>query len=129
MKDLPAGYDVEDIFPSVRQGLSLNDTLYALPFYGESTVTYYRTDLFKDAGLSMPEHPTWTQLGEFAGKLHQPDKEQYGMCLRGKAGWGKTSRCCRPWPMPLARVGLTKNGNRNSAVPNGPPPRISTSIR
>ncbi|MGF6113197.1 ABC transporter substrate-binding protein [Pseudomonas frederiksbergensis] len=89
MKDLPAGYDVEDIFPSVRQGLSLNDTLYALPFYGESTVTYYRTDLFKDAGLSMPEHPTWTQLGEFAGKLHQPDKEQYGMCLRGKAGWGE----------------------------------------
>ena len=89
MKDLPASYDVEDIFPSVRQGLSLNDTLYALPFYGESTVTYYRTDLFKDAGLSMPEHPTWTQLGEFAGKLNHPDKEQYGMCLRGKAGWGE----------------------------------------
>ncbi|KAF2395462.1 ABC transporter substrate-binding protein [Pseudomonas frederiksbergensis] len=89
MKDLPADYDVEDIFPSVRQGLSINDTLYALPFYGESTVTYYRTDLFKDAGLSMPEHPTWTQLGEFAGKLHHPDKEQYGMCLRGKAGWGE----------------------------------------
>src|SRR5471030_770187 len=89
MKDLPASYDVEDIFPSVRQGLSLNDTLYALPFYGESTVTYYRTDLFKDAGLSMPEHPTWTQLGELAGKLNHPDKEQYGMCLRGKAGWGE----------------------------------------
>jgi len=89
MKDLPAAYDVADIFPSVRQGLSLNDTLYALPFYGESTVTYYRTDLFKQAGLTMPEHPTWTQLGEFAAKLHHPDKEQYGMCLRGKAGWGE----------------------------------------
>ena len=89
MKDLPASYDLDDIFPAVRQGLSVNNTLYALPFYGESTVTYYRTDLFKDAGLSMPEHPTWTQLGEFAGKLHQPDKEQYGMCLRGKAGWGE----------------------------------------
>ncbi|RON54413.1 ABC transporter substrate-binding protein [Pseudomonas frederiksbergensis] len=89
MNDLPAGYDLDDIFPSVRQGLSVNDTLYALPFYGESTITYYRTDLFKDAGLNMPEHPTWTQLGEFAGKLHHPDKEQYGMCLRGKAGWGE----------------------------------------
>ncbi|MFK7699866.1 ABC transporter substrate-binding protein [Pseudomonas caspiana] len=89
MKDLPAGYDLEDIFPSVRQGLSVNNTLYALPFYGESTVTYYRTDLFKQAGLTMPEHPTWTQLGEFAAKLHHPDKEQYGMCLRGKAGWGE----------------------------------------
>jgi sorbitol/mannitol transport system substrate-binding protein len=37
----------------------------------------------------MPEHPTWTQLGEFAAKLHQPDKGLYGMCLRGKAGWGE----------------------------------------
>jgi sorbitol/mannitol transport system substrate-binding protein len=89
MKDLPADYDVDDIFPAVRQGLSLNDTLYALPFYGESTVTYYRTDLFKAAGLTMPEHPTWTQLGEFAGTLNHPDKEQFGMCLRGKAGWGE----------------------------------------
>ena len=89
MKDLPSDYDLEDIFPSVRQGLSVDNTLYALPFYGESTVTYYRTDLFKQAGLSMPEHPTWTQLGEFAAKLHHPDKEQYGMCLRGKSGWGE----------------------------------------
>ncbi|KEZ75201.1 sugar ABC transporter substrate-binding protein, partial [Pseudomonas syringae pv. syringae FF5] len=87
--DLAPDYDLEDIFPSVRQGLSVKDTLYALPFYGESTITYYRTDLFKQAGLSMPEHPTWTQLGEFAAKLHQPDKGVYGMCLRGKAGWGE----------------------------------------
>ena len=89
MKDLPASYDLDDIIPSVRQGLSVNDTLYALPFYGESTVTYYRTDLFKHAGLSMPERPTWTQLGAFAAKLHHPDQGQYGMCLRGKAGWGE----------------------------------------
>lgn len=89
MKDLPANYDLDDIFPSVRQGLSVNGTLYALPFYGESTVTYYRTDLFKQAGLTMPQQPSWTQLGEFAAKLHHPDQGQYGMCLRGKAGWGE----------------------------------------
>ncbi|KWS45737.1 ABC transporter substrate-binding protein [Pseudomonas syringae] len=89
MTNLPANYDVEDIFPSVRQGLSVNNTLYALPFYGESTVTYYRTDLFKQAGLVMPVKPTWTQLGGFAAKLNDPSKDQYGMCLRGKAGWGE----------------------------------------
>lgn len=89
MKDLPAHYDVEDIFPAVRQGLSVNNTLYALPFYGESTVTYYRKDLFKQAGLTMPEKPTWSQLGEFAAKLTDKSKDQYGMCLRGKAGWGE----------------------------------------
>src|SRR3546814_646406 len=89
MTNPPADDDREDICPSVRQGLSVNDTLYALPFYDESTVTYYRTDLFKQAGLTMPEQPTWSQLGEYAARLHQPDQGQYGLCLRGKAGWGE----------------------------------------
>src|SRR5471030_183512 len=89
MKDLPASYDLDDVFPSVRDGLSVKGSLYALPFYAESSITYYRTDLFKDAGLTIPEHPTWTQIGEFAVKLTNKDKEQYGICLRGKAGWGE----------------------------------------
>ncbi|MDR6676508.1 ABC transporter substrate-binding protein [Pseudomonas oryzihabitans] len=89
MKELPASYDVNDIFPAVREGLSVKGTLYALPFYGESTVTYYRKDLFQQAGLTMPAQPTWSQLGAFAAKLNQPDKEQYGLCLRGKPGWGE----------------------------------------
>ncbi|AJO78532.1 sugar ABC transporter substrate-binding protein [Pseudomonas sp. MRSN 12121] len=89
MKDLPAAYDLEDIFPAVRQGLSAKGTLYALPFYAESSMTYYRTDLFQAAGLQMPERPTWEQIGEFAGKLNNPGQEQYGICLRGKAGWGE----------------------------------------
>ncbi|WP_454863437.1 ABC transporter substrate-binding protein [Pseudomonas hormoni] len=89
MKDLPATYDLDDVFPSVREGLSVKGSLYALPFYAESSITYYRTDLFKEAGLTMPERPTWEQIGEFAGKLTRKDKEQYGICLRGKAGWGE----------------------------------------
>ncbi|BCX68390.1 MULTISPECIES: ABC transporter substrate-binding protein [Pseudomonas] len=89
MTDLPAGYELDDVFPSVREGLSVKGSLYALPFYAESSITYYRTDLFKDAGLTMPERPTWAQIGEFASKLTHKDKEQYGICLRGKAGWGE----------------------------------------
>ncbi|PTT96955.1 sugar ABC transporter substrate-binding protein, partial [Pseudomonas sp. HMWF031] len=89
MKDLPASYALDDVFPSVREGLSVKGSLYALPFYAESSITYYRTDLFKNAGLTMPERPTWEQIGEFAGKLTNKDKEQYGICLRGKAGWGE----------------------------------------
>ncbi|WP_404940829.1 ABC transporter substrate-binding protein [Pseudomonas chlororaphis] len=89
MQNLPTAYDLQDIFPAVREGLSAKGTLYALPFYAESSMTYYRTDLFKDAGLVMPEHPTWEQIGEFAGKLNKPEQEQYGLCLRGKAGWGE----------------------------------------
>jgi len=89
MTDLPEDYDLDDVFPSVREGLSVDGTLYALPFYAESSMTYYRTDLFEQAGLQMPEHPTWTQMAEFAEKLHKPGEDQYGICLRGKAGWGE----------------------------------------
>ncbi len=89
MKDLPANYDLDDVFPSVREGLSVKGTLYALPFYAESSMTYYRTDLFKAAGLTMPERPTWEQIADFASKLNNPSKDQYGICLRGKAGWGE----------------------------------------
>lgn len=89
MTDLPATYAIDDVFPAVRDGLSVKGTLYALPFYAESSMTYYRTDLFKDAGLSMPEHPTWEQIAGFARTLNKPDQEQYGICLRGKAGWGE----------------------------------------
>jgi len=89
MKDLPEGYELDDVFPSVREGLSVDGTLYALPFYAESSMTYYRTDLFEQAGLDMPEHPTWTQMARFAEKLHKPGDDQYGICLRGKAGWGE----------------------------------------
>lgn len=89
MTDLPAAYAIDDVFPAVRDGLSVKGTLYALPFYAESSMTYYRTDLFKEAGLTMPEHPTWEQIAGFARTLNKPDQEQYGICLRGKAGWGE----------------------------------------
>ncbi|MFI3045522.1 ABC transporter substrate-binding protein [Pseudomonas coronafaciens] len=89
MKDLPPSYALDDVFPSVRDGLSVDGKLFALPFYAEASITYYRKDLFKAAGLTMPERPTWTQIAEFAGKLTDKSKEQYGLCLRGKAGWGE----------------------------------------
>ncbi|MCH8531748.1 MAG: sugar ABC transporter substrate-binding protein [Saccharospirillum sp.] len=89
MGNLPASYDVDDLFPSIREALSHEGTLYALPFYGESSMTYYRTDLFDQAGLTMPEQPTWHQVRDFAEALHDPGNNQYGICLRGLAGWGQ----------------------------------------
>ena len=86
---LPSGYDLEDLIPTVREGLSYESRLYALPFYGESTMTYYRTDLFEQAGLTMPMSPTYDQIHRFAAKLHRPEEDIYGICLRGKPGWGE----------------------------------------
>lgn len=89
MEGLPASYDVDDIFESVKDGLSANGTLYALPFYAESSMTMYRKDLFEKAGMPMPANPTWEFMYEAASKIHDPANEVYGACLRGKAGWGE----------------------------------------
>jgi sorbitol/mannitol transport system substrate-binding protein len=80
-------YDVDDLMPAVRKGLSVEDKLYAVPFYGESSFLMYRKDLFEQAGLQMPDRPTWTQVAEFARKLKTPDRA--GICLRGLPGWGE----------------------------------------
>lgn len=82
-----AGYDVEDFFGPVRQGVSQNDKIYAAPFYGESSFLMYRKDLFQEAGITMPERPTWDQVAEYAAKLKTPDRA--GICLRAKPGWGE----------------------------------------
>ena len=84
-----ASYDYADIFEGVRNGLSANGTLFAVPFYAESSFTFYRKDLFDAAGITMPEKPTWTEIKEFASKVHKPDEGVYGVCMRGKAGWGE----------------------------------------
>ena len=83
-----AEYDVDDLLPAIRSGLSLDGKLYAAPFYGESSMTMYREDLVKAKGLTMPPNPTWTQMADIVSKIHDPAKGVYGLCLRGKPGWG-----------------------------------------
>ncbi|MCB6183513.1 sugar ABC transporter substrate-binding protein [Leeia sp. TBRC 13508] len=83
-----AKYDIDDMLPAMRQGLSVDGKLYAAPFYGESSMLMYRSDLVQKAGMQMPAHPTWTQIRDIAAKINDPAKGVYGICLRGKPGWG-----------------------------------------
>jgi sorbitol/mannitol transport system substrate-binding protein len=80
-------YDASDLLPPVAKSLSYNGDLYAAPFYGESSMLYYNKTLLKAAGITMPEHPTWTEVAADAAKLNKPGSEA-GICLRGLAGWG-----------------------------------------
>ena len=82
-----AAYDVNDLLPAVRKGLSADGKLYAVPFYGESSFLMYRKDLFEQAGLKMPARPKWTQVADFARKLKTSNRA--GICLRGLPGWGE----------------------------------------
>lgn len=89
LDDLPESYDVEDIFESVRGGLSYDGTLYAAPFYAESTMVHYRTDLVEKAGMTMPEKPSWDEIRALAAAMTDRENDINGICLRGKAGWGE----------------------------------------
>ncbi|MGN6303714.1 MAG: ABC transporter substrate-binding protein, partial [Mesorhizobium sp.] len=82
-------YDVDDLLPAIRSGLTTDGKLYAAPFYGESSMVMYRKDLFEKAGLKMPDAPTWDFVADAARKITDKDHEVYGICLRGKAGWGE----------------------------------------
>jgi sorbitol/mannitol transport system substrate-binding protein len=80
-------YDASDLLPPIAKALSYKGDLYAVPFYGESSMMFYNKALFAKAGLTMPLHPTWAQIATFAAKLNQPGSVA-GICLRGLAGWG-----------------------------------------
>ena len=83
-----AAFDIDDLLPAMRNGLSVDGKLYASPFYGESSMLMYRSDLVAKAGITVPANPTWEQVRDIAAKIHDPKNGVYGICLRGKPGWG-----------------------------------------
>jgi sorbitol/mannitol transport system substrate-binding protein len=89
LDDFPKSYNYDDIFKPVREALSSGGHLWAVPFYAESSFTMYRKDLFTQAGLTMPAQPTYADIENFAQKLTDRSKQEYGVCLRGKPGWGE----------------------------------------
>ena len=89
LDNLGADYDVDDLLPAIRAGLTYEGKLYAAPFYGESSMIMYRKDLFEKAGIAMPDSPTWDVVADAARKITDKGAEIYGICLRGKAGWGE----------------------------------------
>ncbi len=89
LENLGADYDVDDIMPAIRSALSYDGKLYAAPFYAESSMMMYRKDLFEKAGIEINGRLTWDQTLDIAKKLNDPANGVYGICLRGKAGWGE----------------------------------------
>ena len=86
---LGANYDKADLLPAISSGLTFDNKLFAAPFYGESSMVMYRTDLMEKAGLKMPKSPTWDFIRKAATAMTDKEEGIYGICLRGKAGWGE----------------------------------------
>jgi sorbitol/mannitol transport system substrate-binding protein len=85
-----AAFDQGDIFEPMTKALTGEDgKIYAEPFYGESSFLMYRTDVFAEKGLTMPDKPTWAQVADLAAQVDGARPGMKGICLRGQPGWGQ----------------------------------------
>jgi len=88
--DKDTSFDKADLLKPMVTSLSGSDgKLYALPFYGESSMLMYNKDVMKAKGITVPEHPTWQQIADIAAKVDGAEPGMKGICLRGLAGWGE----------------------------------------
>lgn len=67
----------DDYVDAFKTFVTYNNSMYGLPFDGESTGLFYRTDLFAAAGIAGPP-TTWDEFLADAQKLTDPSKKQYG---------------------------------------------------
>ena len=84
-----AAFDQSDILKPMAVSLSADGKIYGQPFYGESSFLMYRKDVFEQAGLTMPENPTWDQVAQLAAQVDGKQPGMKGICLRGQPGWGQ----------------------------------------
>src|SRR5947209_5508315 len=82
-----SSYDPGDLIPGIKTALTYKGNLYAVPFYGESSMLMYRKDLLAAKGITMPDHPTWDQVAAAARAVNSSSVN--GICLRGLPGWGE----------------------------------------
>ena len=114
-----ASYDVDDLLPAIRSGLSVDGKLYAAPFYGESSMIMYRKDLVAKAGMTMPQQPTWGEVYDIAKAITEGNDGVYGACLRGKQVGVKVVLSLQQLLIRLVEDGLMKTGNHKWMVLNG----------
>jgi len=84
-----SSYQPDDLVPGVAKALSYNGSLYAVPFYAESSFLMYRKDFLQAAGVTLSQTPTWDEVAAAAHKVNNPSKGISGICLRGLPGWGE----------------------------------------
>ncbi len=73
-----------EIQESMKKAVTFQGKQYAVPFWTESQVLYYRKDLLKNAGFDAPPK-TWEEFRKMAKALTDPSKGVYGAGM----GYGK----------------------------------------
>ena len=80
-----AWYDVEDLFPALISASQVDGKFYGLPLSTETTLLFYRKDLFDEAGLKPPA--TMEEFAAAAELLHV-EGDRAAIAMRGLRGQG-----------------------------------------
>jgi len=86
-KYLPASF-WSRFAPGLVAGASYKGNVYGAPFFQDQGFLYYRSDLLKADGMSVPK--TWEQLASDAATLVKQGKVKYGFVFEGNSYEGGT---------------------------------------
>ncbi|MBF0705484.1 sugar ABC transporter substrate-binding protein [Alkalihalobacillus hwajinpoensis] len=77
LEDYPE-FKPENYFEGAADSMTFDDQVIGVPWYVETRVLYYRTDLLKEAGFEEPP-ATWDELKDAATKLSDRGDDYYGL--------------------------------------------------
>ncbi|GGV62276.1 extracellular solute-binding protein [Streptomyces massasporeus] len=97
--------EAKDTDPTAKQSVTVDGKLYGAPFYVGVRALYYRTDVFKELGLSVPR--TMDELASTARAIRAARPELYGLVVGGAYTYGAM-------PFVWANGGELANGKSGS---------------
>ncbi|MEU9570395.1 extracellular solute-binding protein [Streptomyces massasporeus] len=104
-KDFGEWGEAKDTDPTAKQSVTVDGKLYGAPFYVGVRALYYRTDVFKELGLSVPK--TMDELASTAREIRAAKPELYGLVVGGAYTYGAM-------PFVWANGGELANGKSGS---------------
>ena len=76
--------EVADLIPSVRESLSADGDLFALPIQADGSLLMFNREILRNAGVELSENPTWNEVETAAAAVHTNDIA--GICIRTAPG-------------------------------------------
>ena len=80
---MPANFDPSTYFESAWNTGVIDGTAYGVPWYVETRLLYYRTDIAEKAGITTPP-TTWDELKAMAKAMQEKGGAQWGISLGTK---------------------------------------------
>jgi len=97
--------DPSDYVAAFKTFTTFKNSMYGLPFDGESTALFYRTDRFQEAGITSPP-TTWDEFEADAKQLTDPAHKKYGIAMFAP----ESAYYWYPWLWQAGGEVLDKNG-------------------